>query len=94
MRQAISYAINRTTVVNAAGGSSLAEPATTFLPEQAAFGYTPYDHFPAGTTGDPAKAKELLARGRLPERPHHHPHPLHAEDRRPARRSPPPSRTR
>ncbi|MFE9883930.1 ABC transporter substrate-binding protein [Streptomyces scopuliridis] len=60
VRQAISYAINRTSVVNAAGGSALAEPATTFLPDQPAFGYTPYDHFPAGKTGNPAKAKELL----------------------------------
>ncbi|MEO3975900.1 ABC transporter substrate-binding protein [Streptomyces sp. CAU 1734] len=60
VRQAISYAINRTSVINAAGGSALAEPATTFLPEKKAFGHTPYDHFPAGKTGDPAKAKELL----------------------------------
>ncbi|MFD7317744.1 ABC transporter substrate-binding protein [Streptomyces sp. NPDC059883] len=60
VRQAISYAINRTSVINAAGGSALAEPATTFLPDQPAFGYTPYDHFPAGKTGDPAKARELL----------------------------------
>ncbi|MEV7831424.1 ABC transporter substrate-binding protein [Streptomyces subrutilus] len=60
VRQAIAYAVNRTSVVNAAGGSALAEPATTFLPEREAFGFTPYDHFPAGRTGDPAKAKELL----------------------------------
>ncbi|WP_326767690.1 ABC transporter substrate-binding protein [Streptomyces sp. NBC_01591] len=60
VRQAISYAVDRSSVVNAAGGSSLAEPATTFLPDQAAFGYTPYDHFPAGKTGNAAKAKELL----------------------------------
>ncbi|MFJ6939343.1 ABC transporter substrate-binding protein [Streptomyces sp. NPDC101132] len=60
VRQAISYAVNRTSVVNAAGGSALAEAATTFLPEQKSFGFTPYDHFPAGKTGDPAKAKELL----------------------------------
>ncbi|MBB5936797.1 ABC transporter substrate-binding protein [Streptomyces zagrosensis] len=60
VRQAISYAINRTSVVNAAGGSSLAEPATTFLPERKYFGYTPYDHFPAGKTGNPDKARELL----------------------------------
>ncbi|MEE1757373.1 ABC transporter substrate-binding protein [Streptomyces sp. SP18CS02] len=60
VRQAISYAINRTSVVNAAGGSALAEPATTFLPAQKSFGYTPYDHFPAGKTGDPAKARQLL----------------------------------
>ncbi|MEV7414153.1 ABC transporter substrate-binding protein [Streptomyces sp. NPDC089919] len=66
VRQAISYAINRTSVVNAAGGSALAEAATTFLPNQAAFGYTPYDHFPAGKTGDAAKAKELLKQAGFP----------------------------
>ncbi|MEU3887310.1 ABC transporter substrate-binding protein [Streptomyces sp. NPDC029041] len=60
VRQAISYAIDRSSVVNAAGGSALAEPATTFLPDQKSFGYTPYDLFPAGKTGDPAKARELL----------------------------------
>ncbi|WP_263165837.1 ABC transporter substrate-binding protein [Streptomyces sp. SCSIO ZS0520] len=61
VRQAIAYAVDRTSVVNAAGGSSLAEPATTFLPEQKAFGSTGHDHFPAGKTGNPAKAKKLLA---------------------------------
>ena len=66
VREAVSYAINRTSVVNAAGGSSLAEPATTFLPDQAAFGYTPYDAFPAGRTGDPAKARQLLAQAGHP----------------------------
>ncbi|MEE1771285.1 ABC transporter substrate-binding protein [Streptomyces sp. JV185] len=66
VRQAISYAVDRSSVVNAAGGSSLAEPATTFLPDQAAFGHTPYDHFPAGKNGDPAKAKELLKEAGYP----------------------------
>ncbi|MFE7166572.1 ABC transporter substrate-binding protein [Streptomyces sp. NPDC057616] len=61
VRQAISYAIDRSSVVNAAGGSALAEQATTFLPNQKSFGYTPYDLFPAGGTGNAAKAKELLA---------------------------------
>ncbi|WP_435222410.1 ABC transporter substrate-binding protein [Streptomyces sp. Tue6028] len=60
VRQAISYAVDRTSVINAAGGSSLAEPATTYLPDQKSFGYTPYDHFPAGKSGNPAKAEELL----------------------------------
>ncbi|WP_028801997.1 ABC transporter substrate-binding protein [Streptomyces sp. 142MFCol3.1] len=60
VRQAISYAVDRTSVINAAGGSSLAEPATTYLPDQKSFGYTPYDHFPAGRSGNPAKAEELL----------------------------------
>ncbi|MEV5877661.1 ABC transporter substrate-binding protein [Streptomyces sp. NPDC052101] len=61
VRQAIAYAVDRSSVVNAAGGSSLAEPATTFLPNQKSFGHTPYDPFPAGASGNPAKAKELLA---------------------------------
>ncbi|GAA2515336.1 ABC transporter substrate-binding protein [Streptomyces longisporus] len=61
VRQAISYAIDRSSVINAAGGSALAEAATTYLPDQKSFGYTPYDLFPAGRTGNPAKAKELLA---------------------------------
>ncbi|MER7347864.1 ABC transporter substrate-binding protein [Streptomyces aurantiacus] len=60
VRQAVSYAVDRTSVVNAAGGSSLAEPATTFLPNQKSFGYTKFDHFPAGASGNPKKAKELL----------------------------------
>jgi peptide/nickel transport system substrate-binding protein len=60
VRQAISYAVDRSSVINAAGGSSLAEPATTYLPDQKSFGYTPYDHFPAGKSGNAAKAEELL----------------------------------
>ncbi|MEU8707081.1 ABC transporter substrate-binding protein [Streptomyces sp. NPDC048565] len=60
VRQAIAYAVDRSSVVNAAGGSSLAEPATTYLPNQKSFGHTAYDHFPAGETGNAAKAKELL----------------------------------
>ncbi|MFG2749277.1 ABC transporter substrate-binding protein [Streptomyces xanthophaeus] len=67
VRQAVSYAINRTSVINAAGGSALAEPATTFLPETEAFGHAPYDHFPAGKAGDPAKAKELLKEAGFPD---------------------------
>lgn len=67
VRQAISYAVDRSSVVNAAGGSSLAEPATTFLPDQAAFGYTPYDHFPAGKNGNAAKAGELLKEAGYPK---------------------------
>ncbi|MFE0105669.1 ABC transporter substrate-binding protein [Streptomyces sp. NPDC059009] len=60
VRQAISYAVDRSSVINAAGGSSLAEAATTYLPNQKSFGYTKYDHFPAGESGNPKKAEELL----------------------------------
>ncbi|GGY32438.1 ABC transporter substrate-binding protein [Streptomyces omiyaensis] len=67
VRQAISHAVNRTSVVNAAGGSALAEAATTFLPEKEAFGHQPYDHFPAGKTGDPEKAKQLLKEAGFPD---------------------------
>lgn len=60
VRQAVAYAVDRSSVINAAGGSSLAEPATTFLPNQESFGYQKFDHFPAGASGNPKKAKELL----------------------------------
>lgn len=60
VRQAISYAVDRSSVINAAGGSALAEAATTFLPDQKSFGYTSHDLFPAGRSGNAAKAKELL----------------------------------
>ncbi|MEU5628550.1 ABC transporter substrate-binding protein [Streptomyces tendae] len=66
VRQAIAYAVDRTSVVNAAGGSSLAEPATTYLPNQKSFGHTAYDHFPAGASGNAAKAKELLKQAGYP----------------------------
>ncbi|MGW2690463.1 ABC transporter substrate-binding protein [Streptomyces sp. NPDC001296] len=66
VRQAISYAVDRSSVINAAGGSALAEPATTFLPDQKVFGYTPYDLFPAGATGNAAKARELLKEAGYP----------------------------
>ncbi|MFE9815103.1 ABC transporter substrate-binding protein [Streptomyces sp. NBC_00236] len=67
VRQAISYAVDRASVVNAAGGSSLAEPATTFLPDQDSFGHTPYDAFPAGKNGNAAKARELLKEAGYPD---------------------------
>ncbi|NUR28009.1 MAG: ABC transporter substrate-binding protein, partial [Catenulispora sp.] len=66
VRQAISYAVNRTTAVNAAGGTAVAGASTTFLPPQKALGYQAYDYFPAGATGNAAKAKELLAQAGFP----------------------------
>jgi peptide/nickel transport system substrate-binding protein len=66
VRQAFSYAIDRTAAVNAAGGSSLAYPATTYLPNNKTMGYQAFDYFPAGASGDPAKAKQLLAEAGFP----------------------------
>ncbi|GIF20129.1 peptide/nickel transport system substrate-binding protein [Actinoplanes tereljensis] len=65
VREALSYAVNRTSVVNALGGSTIVGSSTTFLPPQKALGYQQYDHFPAGDTGDPAKAKAVLAEAGL-----------------------------
>lgn len=61
VREAISYAVNRSSVVNALGGSTVAGASTTFLPPQKALGHQPYDYFPAGDTGDAAKARQVLA---------------------------------
>ncbi len=66
VREAFSYAVNRNSVINAVGGSSLAYPATTFLPAQKALGYQKFDYFPAGRSGAPAKAKQLLAKAGYP----------------------------
>ncbi|AHH96868.1 ABC transporter substrate-binding protein [Kutzneria viridogrisea] len=66
VREAFTYAVDRQSVVNAAGGSSLAYPATTFLPNNKSMGYQAFDYFPAGQNGDPAKAKQLLAEAGFP----------------------------
>lgn len=66
VREALSYAADRQAVVDAVGGSSLATAATTFLPNQPALGYHPYDPFPAGASGDPAKAAQTLAQAGYP----------------------------
>ena len=66
VREAFSYAVDRTAVVNAEGGSQLATPATTYNPTSLTAAYHAYDYFPAGATGDPAKAKQLLAEAGYP----------------------------
>ena len=66
VREAFSYAVDRTSLVNARGGSQLATPLTTFTPPSIGASYHPYDYFPAGATGDPAKAKQLLAQAGYP----------------------------
>jgi peptide/nickel transport system substrate-binding protein len=67
VREAFSYAVDRTALVNAEGGSQLATPLTTFTPPSIGAAYHPYDYFPAGATGDPAKAKALLAQAGYPD---------------------------
>ena len=53
-------------MVNAEGGTQLAVPATTFTPTSLSAAYHPYDYFPAGATGNPAKARQLLAQAGYP----------------------------
>ncbi|GIE90198.1 ABC transporter substrate-binding protein [Actinoplanes regularis] len=65
VREALSYAINRTSVVNALGGSAVVGASTTFLPPQKALGHQAYDYFPAGEGGNPEKAKQVLAEAGL-----------------------------
>lgn len=61
VRQAISYAVDRQQVVDAAGGSQLATIATTMLPSNTP-GWTGFDNYPStDNKGDDAKAKQLLS---------------------------------
>jgi peptide/nickel transport system substrate-binding protein len=60
VREALEYAVNRQAVVVASGGPIAAEPATTLI-TPGILGREPYDLYPAGSSGDPAQAKSLLA---------------------------------
>jgi peptide/nickel transport system substrate-binding protein len=60
VREALEYAVNRQAVVFASGGVLAADPATTLITPGIA-GRQQYDQFPAGSTGNPAKARSLLA---------------------------------
>ncbi len=64
-RRAIEYAFNRRGYLQAAGGSTAGEPATT-IESPLTIGHRDYDAYPAGPSGDPAKARQLLA-GRHPK---------------------------
>ncbi len=65
VRQAVSYAVDRTAVVNASGGTQLADVATTILPPSVN-GHADFDLYPSdGSTGDVDKAKQLLTEAGL-----------------------------
>jgi peptide/nickel transport system substrate-binding protein len=64
VRQAINYAIDRESITKNLGGQYGAVPITTLLPPTT-IGFKKFDAYPAGATGDAAKAKEALA-GKTP----------------------------
>jgi len=60
VRKALNAAIDKDAALKAIGGSAAGTPATTLLSPTVA-GMEKYDAFNVPVTGDPAKAKELLA---------------------------------
>jgi peptide/nickel transport system substrate-binding protein len=67
VRQAVNYAVDKSSVVNATGGNQFAAPATTILPKTVS-GHRDYDLYPSeGDTGDVVKAKELLTQAGYPD---------------------------
>jgi peptide/nickel transport system substrate-binding protein len=67
VRQAVNYAIDRQAVVLAIGGRYAGEPATTVLSPTLA-GHSAFDLYPSqDATGDPDKARELLAKAGHPD---------------------------
>jgi peptide/nickel transport system substrate-binding protein len=60
IRQALNYAIDRDGLIKTLGGETVARPVTTLMPP-ATIGWKDYDAYPAGRSGNPDKAKELLA---------------------------------
>ncbi len=66
VRQAVNYAVDRQAVVLAIGGRYAGEPASTILSPTLA-GYSAFNLYPSqDSTGDPDKAKELLAKAGYP----------------------------
>lgn len=64
-RQAIAYAVNKEQVLDADGGSAVADIGSTMLPPNTP-GYVHYDLYPSkGNTGNVAKAKQLLAQAHV-----------------------------
>ncbi len=61
MRQAIEYAVDKSSVLNAAGGTQFATVANTIIPSTVS-GHKDFDLYPSeGGKGDVEKAKALLA---------------------------------
>ncbi|WDZ82686.1 ABC transporter substrate-binding protein [Micromonospora cathayae] len=64
VRKALNYAVDKDAMLKAIGGQAAGSPATTLMSPTTA-GWRAYDVFGAPVTGDPQKAKELLA-GKTP----------------------------
>lgn len=66
VRQALEYAIDKTAIAQALGGSKIATPASQIL-TPIDIGYKPFNTYPTpGDKGDPQKAKQLLAAAGYP----------------------------
>jgi peptide/nickel transport system substrate-binding protein len=61
VRQALEYAVDKKSFLIASGGAAAGVPATTLITPGIA-GRKDYDLYPAGSSGDVAKAKALLAK--------------------------------
>ncbi len=60
IRQALNYAIDRNAFITASGGTKTGDPATTLI-TPGIEGRQAYDLYPAGTSGNVTKAKQLLS---------------------------------
>jgi peptide/nickel transport system substrate-binding protein len=66
VRQAVEYAIDKSAIAQALGGSKIAQPASQIL-APGDVGYQPFYLYPTpGDKGDPQKAKQLLAAAGYP----------------------------
>lgn len=66
VRQALTYAVNRAHLVQVQGGPIAAVPLSQII-TSTILGHEPFDPYPTdGNKGDPAKARELLARAGYP----------------------------
>ncbi|PYE32208.1 MULTISPECIES: ABC transporter substrate-binding protein [unclassified Rhizobium] len=67
VRQALSYAVNRAHLVQIQGGPISSVPLSQII-TSTILGHEPFDPYPTeGSKGDPAKAKELLAKAGYPK---------------------------